>query len=87
MRRLSREECEVLRRSTAMGAPGQPAPLGRDTALALFHELGKLAERQRSNACSMGTRRRDDAPQRESLPADASPRAVCRSAAIPGALR
>lgn len=47
MRRFSREEWEILRRSTVMVGPGQPAPFDRETALVLFHQLAKLAERDR----------------------------------------
>ncbi len=47
MRKLSREECEILRRSTVMVGPGQPAPLDRETALALFHQLADLVDRDR----------------------------------------
>lgn len=43
----SREEWEIIRRSTVMLAPGQNAALDKETALALLDELARLAERDR----------------------------------------
>lgn len=68
MRRFSREEWEILRRSTVTVGPGQPAPLDRETALILFHQLAELAERYRrtrplgpgSTGCSIRTQSRED---------------------------